>query len=72
MDRGSSVGIATELRAGRSVDRVSVGIRDFSQRSGPALEPTHPPVPGLLSGGKAAGGVALTSHPLPAPKLKNE
>jgi len=60
---GSSVGIATELRAGRSRIDSRWG-RDF-RPSRPALWPTEPPVqwvPGL-SRGRDGLGVGLTSPP---------
>jgi hypothetical protein len=66
---GSSVGIATELRAGRSVDRIPVGAR-FSApvQTGPG---THLASCTMGTGsfpGVSGRGVTLTPHPLLAPR----
>jgi hypothetical protein len=66
---GISVNIATELRAGRTGDRIPVGAR-FSApvQTGPG--PTQPPVqwvPGLSWGVKHGRGVLLTIYPLLVP-----
>jgi hypothetical protein len=60
------------LRAGRFGDRIKVG-RDFLQPSRPALRLTQPPtqwMPGLFLGRKSGRGVALTTHPNLASRLK--
>ena len=62
---GSSVGIATELRAGR------FGIESRWGRNFSALGPTQPPVqwvPGLSRGVKCGRGLLLTTHPLLVPR----
>ena len=67
---GSSVGIATELRAGRSAIESRWWGRDFSHLSTRALGPTQPPVqwvPGLYRV-KYGRGVLLTTHPLLVPR----
>ena len=63
--RDGIVGIATRYEAGRSADRIPVGVR-FSALSRPVPGPTQPPVqrvPGLFRG---LGGpsVVLTTHPI--------
>jgi len=71
---GSSVGIATELRAGRSGDRIPVAAR-FSApiQTGPGAHPASCTIgtrsfPGVKSG----RGVTLTSHPLLVPLVMKE
>ena len=62
---GSSVGIATELRAGRSGDRIPVGAR-FSApvQTGPGAHPASCTMgTGSFPGVKSGRGVTLTPHP---------
>ena len=66
---GSSVGIATELRAGRSGDRVPVEAR-FSApvQTGPGAHPASCTMgTGSFPRGKYGRGVMLTTHPLLVP-----
>ena len=71
--RDSSVGIATRY----GLDGPGIEFRwgrHFTHPSRPALGPTQPPiqwVPGL-SRGQSGRGVALTTHPHLAPRLKEE
>jgi hypothetical protein len=66
---GSSVGIATELRAGRSGDRIPVKVRVSALvQTGPGAHPTsYTMSTGSLPGVKSGRGVTLTPHPLLVP-----
>jgi hypothetical protein len=68
---GSSVGIATELRAGRSGDRIPVG-RDFPPvQTGPVIHPASCTMgTGSFPGVKSGRGVTLTIHPLLVPSSR--
>ena len=69
---GSSVGIATELRAGRSQDRIPVG-RDFppiQTDSGAHLDSCTMGT-GSFPGVKSGRGVTLITHPLLVPRSWN-
>jgi hypothetical protein len=65
---GSSVGIATEVRAGRSGDRIPVG-RDFPPvQKGPGAHPASCTMgTGSFPEVKYGRGVLLTTHPLLMP-----
>ena len=66
---GSSVGIVTELRAGRSGDRIPVG-RDFPPvQTGPGAHPAASTMgTGSFPGVKYGRGVLLTTNPLLVPR----
>jgi hypothetical protein len=68
---GSSVGIATELRDGRSVDRIPVG-RDFPlSRLAPGAHPASCTMgTGFFPGVNCGWGVLLTNHPLLMPRSR--
>jgi hypothetical protein len=71
---GSSVGIATELRAERSGDRIPVGAR-FSApvQTGPGAHPTSCKMgTGSFPGVESGRGVTLPPHPLLVPKSKKQ
>jgi len=68
---GSSVGIATELRAGQSGDRIPVGARFSSPvQTGPGAHTSSCKMgTGSFLGVKSGLGVTLTPHPLLVPWL---
>ena len=71
---GSIVGIATELRAGRSRDRIPVGVR-FSApvQTGPEAHPASCRMgTGSFPGVRCDRGVTLTPHALLVPRSKTE
>ena len=73
LTRHTPVGIATRYGLQGPVIESRWG-RDFPHLSKPALGPTQPPIqwaPGLYRG-LSGRGVALTTHPHLAPRLKEE
>ena len=71
---GSSVGIATELRAGRSGDRIPVGARlSALVQTGPVAHSASCTMgTGSFQGVRCGRGVTLTPHPLLVPRSKIE
>jgi hypothetical protein len=67
---GSSVDIATELGAGRSGDRIPVGVRCSARvQTGPGAHPaSYAMGTGSFPGVKCGRGVTLTTHLLLAPR----
>ena len=70
---GSSVGIATELRVGRSGDRIPMG-RDFpSVQTGPGAHPASCTMDtGSFAGGKVRPGRAVDHTPLSSTVVMEE
>ena len=71
---GSSVGIATELRAGWSGDRIPVEARFFAPvQTGPGAHPASCTMgTGSFPAVKSGRGVTLTPHPLLVPLVMKE
>jgi len=66
---GNSVSIATELRAGRTVDRIPVGKIFSPVQTGPGIHPAPCTMgTGSFQGVKCGRGVLLTTHPLLVPR----
>ena len=75
MGRDGSVGIATRYRLdGPGIESQWGEGRDFPHLSGPVLRHTQPPVQSIsgLSREQSDRGVALTTNPHLAPRLKEE
>jgi hypothetical protein len=70
---GSSVGKATELRAGRSGDRIPMEARfSVPVQTGPGTHPASCTIgTGSFPGVEGGRGVTLTPHPLLLPRSKN-
>jgi hypothetical protein len=68
---GSSVGIATKVRAGRSGDRIPVGARFSAVQTGPGAHLASCTMgTGSFPGVKCGWGVLLTTHPLLMPRSR--